>query len=305
VTQPEDQGTGGSTAGPERGTAATGGPAGATGAGNAESSAIQVPAASDNVAGVPRAPAVSAAARAVVRPMDRLFAAYAMVSGLALAFPGRPTSWPLFVLLHICAILLALRPGPIGAVLAGLRQRAPAAAGALHAWYPLLLVPALYSELAALNVAVHAGLYFDPWILAWEEVLFGGQPSQSWAAAAPHLSISEPLHAAYLSYYLIIYGPPLLLYLRGRSEDFDRVVFTVMLTFFAHYLFFIYLPVQGPRYLFPPPDGPLADGLLFQWTHRLLEGGSSQGAAFPSSHVGVFPHKGQGCVWAWLMLSPC
>jgi membrane-associated phospholipid phosphatase len=159
--------------------------------------------------------------------------------------------------------------------------------GAARDWLPLLLVPLFYWKVPLLAETFHGGAMFDPLVQRWEAALFGGQPSLTMAARWPWPWLSEPLHAAYLSYYLIIYGPPLLLYLRGRSEDFDRVVFTVMLTFFAHYLFFIYLPVQGPRYLFPPPDGPLADGLLFQWTHRLLEGGSSQGAAFPSSHVGV------------------
>jgi membrane-associated phospholipid phosphatase len=45
--------------------------------------------------------------------------------------------------------------------------------------------------------------------------------------------------------------------------------------------------VQGPRYLFDPPGGVIANGFLYQLTHTVLEAGSSQGAAFPSSHVGV------------------
>lgn len=221
------------------------------------------------------------------RPVDRLFAFYAIVSGAALIFPSRPAVWPVLATLHLAAIVLALRPAIVVDLVGGMGERLAVAARTLHAWYPLLLVPALYAELAPLNLAVHAGAYFDPWITAMEEVLFRGQPSRSWSAAVPRLALSEPLHAAYLSYYLIIFGPPLLLYLRGRVQAFDRVVFTIMLAFFAHYVFFIYFPVQGPRYLFPAPGGSLADGPIYQLTHRVLEGGSSQGAAFPSSHVGV------------------
>jgi membrane-associated phospholipid phosphatase len=95
------------------------------------------------------------------------------------------------------------------------------------------------------------------------------------------------LHFAYISYYLIIYGPFLLLYLRGQTTDHQRAAFTVMLTFFAHYVFFIYFPVQGPRYLFPPPSGEIAHGPMYNIAHQILEAGSSRGAAFPSSHVGV------------------
>src|SRR5690606_32570498 len=93
--------------------------------------------------------------------------------------------------------------------------------------------------------------------------------------------------AAYLSYYAIIYGPPLLLYLAGRRADYHELLFPLMLTFLVSYLFFIYFPVQGPRYLFPPPGGGLEAGPAYRLAHRVLEAGSSQGAAFPSSHVAV------------------
>jgi membrane-associated phospholipid phosphatase len=157
----------------------------------------------------------------------------------------------------------------------------------IHDWYPLLIMPLLYEELASLNVAVWQGRYFDPVILGIERFVFGTQPSFALSRALPYLALSEPLHAAYLSYYLIIYGPPLLLYLLGRRGDFRRLVFVLMLTFFVHYLFFVYFPVQGPRYLFPAPGGELARGPVYRAAHALLESGSSRGAAFPSSHVAV------------------
>src|SRR5690606_7329593 len=154
-------------------------------------------------------------------------------------------------------------------------------------WYALLVLPALYTELAVLNRAVYAGTYFDALVMRWEETLFGGQPSRALAAALPYLALSEPLHAAYLSYYAIIYGPPLLLYVAGRRSHFHEMLFPLMLTFFVSYLFFIYFPVQGPRYIFPPPGGGLEAGPLYRLAHLVLEAGSAQGAAFPSSHVAV------------------
>ncbi|HEX9106408.1 MAG TPA: phosphatase PAP2 family protein, partial [Longimicrobiales bacterium] len=135
--------------------------------------------------------------------------------------------------------------------------------------------------------AVWHGRYFDALIQSSEQALFGMQPSYALSRMYPYLALSEPLHAAYLSYYLIIYAPPVLLYLLGRRGDFRRLVFPLMLTFFVHYLFFIFFPVSGPRYLFPAPGGRLAEGHVYQLAHRLLEAGSSRGAAFPSSHVGV------------------
>lgn len=220
-------------------------------------------------------------------PLDRLFALYLAACLPALAFPFRPAAWPLILLAHT-VLIAVLWPVPL------LQSAAAAAAPATRRqvraavdWLPLLLIPLLYKELAVLNRAVHGGAYFDDMVIGWEQALFGGQPSRDWAAAAPQLWLSEPLHLAYLSYYFIIFLPPLLLFLRGRTDAFRTGVFALMLSFFLHYLFFIYFPVQGPRYLFPPHTGELADGFFFQLAHRVLEAGSAQGAAFPSSHVGV------------------
>lgn len=218
--------------------------------------------------------------------MSRLFAVYAAISGVALLFPHRPHAWPLLLAVHLLVVMVGLAWGPAAQAAAALAGRWPRAWEVLRDWYPLLLIPALYKELALLNVAVYDGRYFDPAILRVEAAVFG-QPSRELARALPYLPLSELLHASYLSYYLIIYGPPLLLYLTGRRGDFRRLTFAVMLTFFVHYVFFVYFPVQGPRYLFAAPGGVISEGPMYRLAHRVLEAGSSRGAAFPSSHVGV------------------
>jgi membrane-associated phospholipid phosphatase len=220
-------------------------------------------------------------------PLDRLFAVYMLLAAVALVFPHRPGHWPLLLALHLLVVALGWPAPAVERSLDGMPQRGQRSLRAIADWLPLLLIPALYTELAVLNRSVHAGTYFDSIILAWEQSVFGGQPSQEWAAAVPSLPLSEALHAAYLSYYFIIFVPPVILYARGMTDEFRRGVFAVMLSFFAHYMFFIFFPVQGPRYLFPAPGGEIATGTFYQFAHRLLEAGSSQGAAFPSSHVGV------------------
>ncbi|MEX1184269.1 MAG: phosphatase PAP2 family protein [Gemmatimonadota bacterium] len=229
-------------------------------------------------------------------PLDRLLATYLLIASAAFAFPYRPSSWPWLLAVHVAAAAVLWPASRVGR--ASLDRARPAAgestatgsgAGALHAvadWAPLLLMPLLYAELAVLNRAVHGGRYFDELVIGWEQALFGGMPSTEWAAAMPSLRLSEPLHFAYLSYYFIIFVPPLLLFLRGRRDAFRAGVFTLMFSFLVHYIFFIYFPVQGPRYLFPH-GSTAAAGFFEQLAHRVLEAGSSQGAAFPSSHVGV------------------
>ncbi len=221
------------------------------------------------------------------RAMDRQFGVYAILSSTALAFAHRPSTWPLIAALHLTAAGLAAGLGPFARVTGTLRRRLPGVTELLHDWYPLILMPLLYTELATLNLAVWGGRYFDPVILSVEQAVFHAQPSRMLWQRFPYLPLSELLHSAYLSYYLIIYVPPIVLYAMGRRGDFRRLVFPLMLTYFVHYLVFVYFPVQGPRYLFPAPGGALARGPVYRLAHHILESGSSRGAAFPSSHVAV------------------
>jgi membrane-associated phospholipid phosphatase len=210
---------------------------------------------------------------------------YAGIAGFALLFPHRPAFWPLLALLHLAALFVAMAPDSVSGLLARIPPNR--VLRAIADWYPILIIPALYNELQILNVAVHNGSYFDPIIIHIEATIFGGQPSHFLAQRASILALSEVLHACYMSYYLVIYGPPFVMYMKNKRSDFELMVFTLVLSFFMHYVFFIYFPVQGPRYLFAAPGGVLARGPIYQFTHRALEIGSSRGAAFPSSHVGV------------------
>jgi membrane-associated phospholipid phosphatase len=228
-----------------------------------------------------------AAGRVLGLPLDRLFSLYLLICLPALAFAGRPPAWPFIAGAHLLIVALMWPLPQMQRVATDAAPRTQRIVRGIADWAPLLLIPPLYKELAVLNRSVHGGTYFDGLVIDWEQALFGGQPSRDWAAAAPQTWLSEPLHFAYLSYYFIIFLPPLLLYMRGRRTEFRAGLFVLMMAFFAHYVFFIYFPVQGPRYLFPPPSGELANGFFFQLAHRVLEAGSAQGAAFPSSHVGV------------------
>ncbi len=201
---------------------------------------------------------------------------------LSLPGPNHPLRLALVVLHLALAHLLFERPFPGGAALTGNRSSA-----AVADWAPLLIAPIFYWEAPLLASVLHGPLVFDAVVEHWDQVLFHTQPSQWLTATWPSPWISEPLHAAYLSYYLFVALPPLALYFSGRLEGFRRVGFTLALAFIIHSAIFAIFPVLGPRYLFPAPQGPLDRGLFYQLAHRLLEAASSPGTAFPSSHVGL------------------
>ena len=163
-------------------------------------------------------------------------------------------------------------------------------------WAPLALVPLLYAELPVLMEGFAGTVtYHDPAVARLEFLIFGAQPAFQWAGAWPSKLLSELLHASYASYYLLIYLPPLLLYLGltgtdrqstwGPTEAFEETVLAVLVSFLLCFLVFIVFPVQGPRYLGVPQG--VADGPVRGLVLSLLEAGSSRGAAFPSSHVAV------------------
>jgi membrane-associated phospholipid phosphatase len=154
--------------------------------------------------------------------------------------------------------------------------------GAVVDWLPLVAIPFLYAELPRIAV----GHIHDDVVQHWEAETFGTSPVQ-WASAHwPSALLSESLHAAYLSYYLIIYGPPIVLYVWGQLEEFQSTVAGLMAMFAICYIAFIVFPVDGPRYEWPAPP-TVFDGPVRRLALRVLAAGSSRGTAFPSSHVAV------------------
>ncbi len=172
----------------------------------------------------------------------------------------------------------------------------------LRHFYPVLLYAGFYRETGEINQMLTSG-YLDPVFIRLEEQIFGCQPSLVLMASFPFNLVSEPLYAAYFSYYVMITGVGLALFLRNRSQFFHYLS-VVSFVFYVCYLIYIIAPVVGPRlfyrsmdgYELPPevrpdvlPDFPDAvrSGPFFQlmgWIYQTFE---ATGAAFPSSHVAV------------------
>jgi membrane-associated phospholipid phosphatase len=171
----------------------------------------------------------------------------------------------------------------LAAVLAPAARRAGPGGRFLAEFYPLLLTVGLYTHVGLVNAA--SGISHDTLVQRGEALLFGGQPSLQWIRAFPAPAWSTLMHAAYLSYYLILAAAPLGLWATGRRGAARGTVLLTMATFYVCYAAFFAFPVAGPRYLFPAPENAATAVPLAVLTRRLLEGGSAWGTAFPSSHV--------------------
>ncbi|HYV28960.1 MAG TPA: phosphatase PAP2 family protein [Candidatus Eisenbacteria bacterium] len=172
----------------------------------------------------------------------------------------------------------------------------------LRHFYPILLYTAFYRETAALNHLFISG-YLDPLFVRLEERLFGLQPSLAFMDWLPFLPVSEILYASYFSYYLMIGGVGVALFLRNRAQFFHYLS-VVSFVFYVCYLIYIFLPVMGPRIFYyenisdflPPELQPpmpvmfpttVQSGPFYQIMVIIYRYFEAPGAAFPSSHVAV------------------
>lgn len=156
-------------------------------------------------------------------------------------------------------------------------------AGIVADWFPLLALPVLYWAIPGTAIGVGP---FDGEVQGWDRAVFGADAARTFAGAAPWWPLSELLHAAYLSYYAIIYLPPLLMYLRGDRGAFARTVLAFAIAMVLCFAVFCVFPVEGPRYAWSAPAG-VPDGVVRRIVKAILEGGSSRGTAFPSSHQAI------------------
>lgn len=168
--------------------------------------------------------------------------------------------------------------------------------------YPVLLYTAVYHETGHLTQLFTTG-YYDPVLIRWEERWFGGQPSLDWMVRWPSPLLGEVMYLAYFSFYLMIVGVAVALYVQDLRR-FDHYVSVLSFVFYGCYAFYVFVPVVGPRLFFgefngyrlpaevmpaevPPVPEAIQGGAFFQIMAVIYRYLQTPGAAFPSSHVAV------------------
>ncbi len=219
-----------------------------------------------------------------VRWIDRLVAAYAIVTSVPLAV-GAAHGTPGCVqqLLANAGIVATL------AILCLLSQRSESRILLfLRLTYAPFLFLFFYRQTGILWPVLR-GSPHDAWVAGLEETIFGFQPALRFAPSMTSVWIGELFSFAYFAYYC--FTPVLIftvLFTRGY-EAAERVVTATALCFFVCYTFFWIFPVVGPFYWFAPYHGPeMSPGWIF---NRVLFFFTSREeiptGAFPSSHMAV------------------
>lgn len=211
---------------------------------------------------------------------------------------GTVPGWAWLLGLHLLclgmvhALIVRYSRGDAGKVLTFLRH-----------FYPILLYTGMFRETGSLNrmFFIH---YMDPLVIRWEQALFGCQPSIVFMEKLPYLWVSEFFYIAYFSYYVMIAGVGIALFMRNRAQFFHYVS-VISFVFYICYAIYIVLPVVGPRLFIRDIDGyglpqaawVLADshafpavvqtGAFYRIMAVIYEIFEAPGAAMPSSHVAV------------------
>ncbi len=188
---------------------------------------------------------------------------------------GDVESWPLLLV-----------PVALTGALIALLARAPADRTLVQfvgGAYPVIITVAIYTILGVLNVEV--ARFHDVLVQRWETAVFGSHLSVTWHERMPSLGLSWVMHLGYWSYYFIVAGSLLGLWLLADREAFARGGFIVALAFYLCYLVFILFPVMGPRHFWGDATGAIAEILPARLMKAAQHGGSAMGTAFPSSHV--------------------
>ena len=179
----------------------------------------------------------------------------------------------------------------------------------------MLLLGLWYPDTYELN---RVFLNLDHIFAGWEQCLFGCQPALVFSQTCDSPVVSELVTMGYVSYYPLFVGISLFC-LVWRYEQFERVTFIILTSFFLFYVIFIFLPVAGPQFYFkavgmdqiaagifpnlgdyfgklafdvldPQFSLPLPgyhDGFFYHILEFTHDAGERPTAAFPSSHVGV------------------
>jgi hypothetical protein len=170
-------------------------------------------------------------------------------------------------------------------------------------FYPVLLYVGLYAEIGMTD-RMFFQAYLDPIVLRWEQALFGCQPSLEFMRKLPYLGVSELFYASYFSYYLMISGVGIALFVKDRQQ-FCHYLSVVSFVFYVCYVIYLFVPMIGPVSFFHPVVGyglpaelqqlarthpypeAVQAGLFFTLMAWIYRGFELPGAALPSSHVAV------------------
>lgn len=165
----------------------------------------------------------------------------------------------------------------------------------IYEWYPAVLIYLVYKEIYFIMHALALN-DFDDVLIAIDRWMFFGTDPTVWLHQFSSPVLTEILQIAYTSFYFLMIGLALELYLRKELEKFTLVMFAIVYGFWLSYIGYLLVPAVGPRFTlhdFHSTDVELPGLWLTQFFRDMINAGESipKGAlnAFDLAQRDVFP----------------
>ncbi len=212
-------------------------------------------------------------------PFDHLTIIYCWTILILTVNFGRPLHLYLDILtLHFAAVIAVI------ALVWFASEASNPVARFLRFLYPVIMMLFFYQSCAKLTHFFFPG-FFDYQIVAFEKILFGGDPTL-WLDGRGNVFLVELFSAGYFSYYFLIPGLAVILFFDQRTREIKRFMTATCITFFVTYMIFILYPIEGPRYYFGNLYTTDLVGPFFRpLVDMVIDRGAIHGGAMPSSHV--------------------
>jgi len=211
--------------------------------------------------------------------IEILFMAYNVIlAGVWVLRAGQESVTPIMVLLHVGLAFLLLELPRVG-------SETRLSVRILARIYPFLMWTLAWSEIGWLY-GLTLPVVHDGSIMALDLALMGFHLNEELSSSFSWAWLRNIMGFSYLSYYLLILGPPVALALRRRERELEYHTFGLLATYLVCFVIYLVLPVLGPRDL-AHSTGDLAQGvggLFGPVINAFFEAGDSLGTAFPSSH---------------------
>ena len=177
-------------------------------------------------------------------------------------------------------------------------RSAPSRIRASFVLYPVVALALFWAELGTLQ-SLRAAPPLDDIVRRLDLAVFGTHWHEVWMEAMPQAWMSELMHFGYFLYYPVLVIPPFVILAMRGPGAFRSVTLAVMVTYLSCFLFYLAVPVYGPRAMTAGAHVPDAGGFFQALVEGARERGDSPGTAFPSSHVaGAVTIAWMG--WRWL-----
>ncbi len=153
-------------------------------------------------------------------------------------------------------------------------------------FYPLVAMLFFYKEVGLL-IHQYFDWTLDEWLLSVDNEM-GKIGFRVWNLQRfypPARLLNEFFSVGYSFYFFLMPLSALVLYFRAPRDRFREFMFSLSFTYYLHYVLFVFLPAESPRFYMPGLRESLQGYWVSDWLQTAVENNAFPGGSFPSSHI--------------------